>query len=67
MRPLSEKHGRPDSGHVVLNRRGQPYQDTADLAVQGGNPLKHVHATVCERAGVASFNVHDWRHHWASH
>lgn len=67
LRPLWEKRGRPDSGHVFLNRSGQPYQDTRDLAVQGGNPLKHAHATACARAGVANFTVHDWRHHWASH
>jgi integrase len=67
LRPLWEKRGRPDEGHVFLNRLGQPYTDTRDLAVQGGNPLKRAHTTACARAGVADFTVHDWRHHWASH
>lgn len=67
LRPLWEKRGKPDTGHVFLNRLGRPYTDTRDLAVQGGNPLKRAHTTACERAGVANFTVHDWRHHWASH
>ena len=67
VRPLWEIRGRPDGGHVFLNRLGQPYTDTRDLAVQGGNPLKRAHASACGRAGVADFTVHDWRHHWASH
>ncbi|MDQ2892796.1 MAG: site-specific integrase [Pseudomonadota bacterium] len=65
--PLWEKRGRPDDGHVFLNRLGRSYTDTRDLAVQGGNPLKRAHTTACERAGVTAFTVHDWRHHWASH
>ena len=67
LRPMWEARGRPDGGHVFLNRLGQPYTDTRDLAVQGGNPLKRAHTTACTRAGVADFTVHDWRHHWASH
>ncbi|WP_243847962.1 tyrosine-type recombinase/integrase [Sphingomonas oligoaromativorans] len=37
------------------------------MPVQGGNPLKNAHVNACDRAGVANFTVHDWRHHWASH
>lgn len=67
LRPLWESRGRPDRGHVFLNRLGKPYQDTRDAPIQGGNPLKRAHATACERAGIQDFTVHDWRHHWASH
>jgi len=67
LRPLWLKRGRPSSGHVFLNRKGQPYTDTRDLVVQGGNPLKTAHTNACARAGIADFTVHDWRHHWASH
>jgi integrase len=67
LRPLWIKRGRPDAGHVFLNRLGEPYTDTRDLVVQGGNPLQSAHETACKRAGIADFTVHDWRHHWASH
>jgi len=52
---------------VFLNRLGQPYADTRDKTIQGGNPLKRAHATALKRAGILDFTVHDWRHHWASH
>lgn len=65
--PLWQKRGQPKNGHVFLNRKGQPYQDTRDLPVQGGNPISTSHKNACERAGVVDFTVHDWRHHWASH
>lgn len=65
--PLWEAQGRPASGHVFLNRHGEPYSDTRDLTIQGGNPLKRAHATACRRAQIVDFTVHDWRHHWASH
>jgi integrase len=64
---LWEARGRPRSGHVFLNQHGQPYQDTRDAPIQGGNPLKSVHKTACKRAGILDFTMHDWRHHWASH
>lgn len=67
LRKLWEERGRPRSGHVFLNRFGQPYRDTRDSKIQGGNPLKRVHETACRRAGITDFTVHDWRHHWASH
>jgi integrase len=67
IRPIWEKRGRPTKGHVFLNRLGQPYTDTRDLAIQGGNPLKRAHTSACARAGIVDFTVHDWRHHWASH
>jgi integrase len=64
---LWEARGRPTSGHVFLNQHGEPYQDTRDAPIQGGNPLKSVHKTACRRAAIPDFTVHDWRHHWASH
>ena len=65
--PLWEERGRPLKGHVFLNRFRKPYQDTRKAKTPGGNPLKHQHATACERAGIEDFTMHDWRHHWASH
>ena len=65
--PLWLERGRPGEGHVFLNRLGQPYTDTRDLKVQGGNPLQTAHENACARAGIADFTAHDWRHHWASH
>jgi integrase len=67
LRPMWIERGRPNAGHVFLNRLGEPYTDTRDLVVQGGNPLQSAHETACKRAGIADFTVHDWRHHWASH
>lgn len=67
LRLLWVERGRPDAGHVFLNRLGEPYTDTRDLVVQGGNPLQSAHETACRRAGITDFTVHDWRHHWASH
>ena len=67
LRKLWEAMGRPSGGHVFLNRLGEPYTDTRDLQVQGGNPIASAHRTACARAGIADFTVHDWRHHWASH
>ena len=63
--------GRPDLGHVFLNRLGRPYADTRDYKYPGGNPLRSAHATAIARAGIRpnggeDFHVHDWRHHWAS-
>ena len=67
LRLLWEKRGRPEEGHVFLNRLGKPYTDTRDLVIQGGNPLTRAHSSACTRASIADFTVHDWRHHWASH
>ena len=67
LEPIWEERERPDSGHVFLNRHGEPYQDTRDAKIQGGNPIESAHNTACKRAGITSFTPHDWRHHWASH
>ncbi|HEU4921463.1 MAG TPA: site-specific integrase, partial [Burkholderiales bacterium] len=64
---LWEKRGRPNSGHVFLNRVGKPYQDTRKAKIQGGNPLKAAHRAACKKAGIIDFTLHDWRHHFASH
>ena len=65
--PIWENQGSPKKGHVFLNSRGLPYQDTRTAKVPGGNPLKSVHKTALKRSGIEDFTVHDWRHHWASH
>ncbi len=65
--PLWLKAGRKPGGHVFLNCRGMPYQDTRKSKIPGGNPLKRTHATALRRAKIENFTVHDWRHHWASH
>ena len=65
--PLWEVRGRPKHGHVFLNKHGQPYQDTRQAPIPGGNPLRSAHATALERSEIENFTVHDWRHHWASH
>ena len=58
--------GKPSAGHVFLNARGQPYADTRDYNLPGGNPLKHAHKAACLRANIRNFTPHDWRHHWAT-
>lgn len=73
---LWTERGRPDTGHVFLNRLGRPYADTRDYKYPGGNPLRQAHATALKRAGIrpnggagdgTDFTIHDWRHHWACH
>ncbi len=66
LKELWEKRGKPEEGHVFLNRVGKPYADTRDYKFPGGNPLKNSHRGACERARVKNFTVHDWRHVWAS-
>jgi len=60
---LAEPPGRPEAGPVFLSRRGAAYRTGEG---RGGNPLARAHAMACARAGIAGFQVHDWRHHWAS-
>jgi integrase len=67
LRLLWVRRDKPRSGHVFLNRLGQPYSDTRDLPLAGGNPIGSPHRTACSRASIEDFRVHDWRHHWASH
>ncbi len=58
---------KPEPGdHVFLNRFGEPYADTRDYALPGGNPIAKAHKTACKNAKIEDFRVHDWRHHWAS-
>jgi integrase len=57
-----ETRGRPEGGHVFLNRWRKPYADTREV---GGNPLASAHRTACRLAGIAGFRIHDWRHHFA--
>ena len=47
--PLWTDRGKPTSGHVFLNRVGEPYTDTRDLAVQGGNPISSAHNSACKK------------------
>ena len=63
---IRDARGTLAEGHVFLNRLGQPYADTRDYRLPGGNPLRKAHKTACRRAGITEFRVHDWRHHWAS-
>lgn len=75
LKTLWEKRGRPRTGHVFLNSRGAPYQDTRDAKLPGGNPLRSVHGTALKKADeellkrglspIEEFRVHDWRHHFA--
>ncbi len=67
LQSLWEARGKPEGGHVFLNRLGKPFQDTRKAPIPGGNPLRSAHATACTKAGITDFTVHDWRHHWASH
>ncbi len=70
------KRSKPQTGHVFLNSRGQPYQDTRNAKLPGGNPLRSVHKTALKRANayllkkgnplIKAFRIHDWRHHFAS-
>lgn len=62
LRQIWNERGRPDSGVVLLNRRGKPYADTSRT---GGNPLTSAHRTACRKAGITGFRIHDWRHHFA--
>lgn len=57
--------GSPSDGRIFLNRFGRPYADPRHYKLPGGSPIRRAHQTACERAAVANFHVHDWRHHWA--
>ncbi|MGJ0622247.1 MAG: tyrosine-type recombinase/integrase [Methylocystis sp.] len=62
---LFEARDKPNTGQVFLNRMGEPYSDTRDYKLPGGNPLRSAHATACKKAAIENFRVHDWRHHFA--
>jgi integrase len=57
--------GSPKEGRVFLTQLDLPYSDPRQYKFPSGSPIKKAHATACRRAGIADFNVHDWRHHWA--
>ncbi len=63
---MYEDRHHPIAGHVFLNRLNQPYGDTREYKLPGGNPISKAHATACRKAGIGDFRPHDWRHHWAS-
>lgn len=63
---LYQARGFPEEGHVFLNRLGQPYSDTREYKLPGGNPIRSAHYTALRRAGIKDFRPHDWRHHFAS-
>lgn len=63
---LAKDRGYPARGAVFLNRLSNPYADTREYRLPGGNSLRQAHKTACERADVSDFTVDDWRHHWAS-
>ena len=65
--PLWVAAGSPAAGRVFLNRLGEPYADHREHHLPGGSPIRKAHETACRRAGIHSFRVHDWRHHWACH
>ena len=72
LRKMWRARKKPDSGHVFLNRLGEPFADTRLYKFPGGNPIRSAHATAMKKAkvrpnGGADFTPHDWRHHWASH
>lgn len=62
LRAIWEQRDAPEGGAVFLSRRGRPYADTREI---GGNPLTSAHRTACRNAGISSFRIHDWRHHFA--
>lgn len=62
LRAIWEQKDAPEGGAVFLSRRGLPYADTREI---GGNPLASAHRTACRNAGINSFRIHDWRHHFA--
>jgi len=60
---------KPIAGHVWLNIKKQPYQDTR--LISGGSPIRKAHLLALkrlkERYGIdIKMRVHDWRHDWAS-
>ncbi|HXV25936.1 MAG TPA: tyrosine-type recombinase/integrase [Alphaproteobacteria bacterium] len=62
--------GRPDLGHVFLNRLGRPYADTRDYKwpARRTRPRSRAWRGAALRPnGGSDFRIHDWRHHRASH
>ena len=62
------KRGKPETGHVWLNIKGKPYQDTRIIG--GGTPIRKAHTNALERLkkrfGIElNCRIHDWRHDWA--
>ena len=63
------KRGKPNTGHVWLNKNGQPYTDTRKTGC-GGSPIRKAHTNALKRLkneyGVElKMRCHDWRHDWA--
>lgn len=62
------KRGKPETGHVWLNSKGSPYQDTRIIG--GGTPIRKAHILALSRL-KKKYNIelhcriHDWRHDWA--
>lgn len=62
------KQKKPSSGHVWLNIKGKPYQDTRIIG--GGTPIRKAHTNALERLkkrfGIElHMRIHDFRHDWA--
>jgi integrase len=57
IRPVADL--RAPGERLFQSQRGGEYE-------QRGNPWQKQHATALERAGIAEFRFHDWRHHWAT-
>ena len=69
------KSGKPLCGHVFLNTKGIPYEDTRQTG--GGSPIRKAHTLALARfkakysfvpqnSNKENMRVHDWRHDWAS-
>lgn len=64
------RSGKPITGNVWLNSKGQPYKDTRHTGC-GGSPVRKAHTLALKRLkeqhGIEiKMRVHDWRHDWAS-
>lgn len=63
------KRGKPITGHVWLNKNGQPYTDTRKTGC-GGSPIRKAHTNALNRLkneyGIElKMRCHDWRHDFA--